>query len=84
MKEDNSVAVIGAFPGYSIMLYTSGMVAGNDEVSKPEHANSYQPFRAVDTILVKRVQEEMTRASEMESVNDMGLVGALTKALCRQ
>lgn len=81
-QHENSLAVFGAFPGKSVMLYAS-----SDPV---EHAtpitvdaNSYPPFKLLDTSLVHAIAAELDvlDAADREP-QEPALVGALTKALC--
>lgn len=82
-KDENTVAIIGAFPAYSQMLYKTGDEVGVQETPSREHSNSYQPFRVVDSKLTEQIQNELQKAAEAESIGDKAIVGAITKALCR-
>ncbi|KAG6831692.1 hypothetical protein H0H92_008335 [Tricholoma furcatifolium] len=54
-KHENTLAVFGAFPGKSVTLYSSTDPAQN---KVPIDANSYPPFRSVDSTIVTRIMEE--------------------------
>ncbi|KAK7053466.1 RNA polymerase II transcription factor B subunit 4 [Paramarasmius palmivorus] len=77
-KHENSLAVFGAFPAKSLMLYSS-----SDSVADvpPSDANVFPPFKLVDATVVQRIAEVLDQGgSDMEE--PAALVGALTKALC--
>ncbi|TFK73924.1 Tfb4-domain-containing protein [Pluteus cervinus] len=79
-KHENSLAVFGAFPRKSILLYASSNTPTSDDTMD---ANWFPPFRQVDFTVVRRITEELDSlegASEDEAPT--ALVGALTKALC--
>lgn len=79
-KHENTLAVFGAFPGKSVMLYSS---ADPTPSTAPQpDANAYQPFRVVNSVLVDRITEELEGLSDAEQEEPLALVGALTKALC--
>ncbi|KAG8961315.1 RNA polymerase II transcription factor B subunit 4 [Tulasnella sp. 419] len=80
-KHENTLAVIGALADRSMMLYSSLEAPEQTEAPTPD-ANSYQPFRLVDSTISKRIQEGMEKTAEGSEQNSRGLVGALTKALC--
>lgn len=83
-RDDNTLAVIGALPGYSVMLYSTDDSPSEAEVPARHQANSFQPFRMVDGRIASRIQEEMEKSAELDAKDDRGLVGAITKGLCRQ
>ncbi|KAJ7072157.1 transcription factor Tfb4 [Mycena amicta] len=83
-RDENTLAVFGAFPKKSVLLYASTEPV-SDFVST---GNAYPPFNAVDSTVVQRIMTELDR---LESAAEQGadileaptaLVGALTKALC--
>ncbi|KAG8863527.1 RNA polymerase II transcription factor B subunit 4 [Tulasnella sp. 330] len=89
-RDDNTLAAIGAFPQTSEMIYTSsgGRGEGEDEdemFEGVEDANSYRPFRVVDSALLDRVLKEMEKhagGSDGSGRGSGGLVAAITKGLC--
>ncbi|KIO32241.1 hypothetical protein M407DRAFT_66889 [Tulasnella calospora MUT 4182] len=81
-RDDNTLAVIGALPGYSVMLYSTDDSPPDDEAPARHQANSFQPFRMVDGRIASRIQEEMEKSTDLDGKTDRGLVGAITKALC--
>lgn len=78
-KNENTLAVFGAFPGKSVMLYTSTEALVDEP--PPLDANSYPPFRMVDTTVTRQILRELD-AVEPGDEQPCALVGALTKALC--
>ncbi|KAF8628910.1 hypothetical protein AX15_003690 [Amanita polypyramis BW_CC] len=94
-KHENTLAIFGALPGKSVMLYSST----NPPKDLPiVDANSYPPFKLVDTTVNSRIAEELDILGDPDkegiSLNclcrcdlnvrpePVALVGALTKALC--
>ncbi|KIJ19132.1 hypothetical protein PAXINDRAFT_109674 [Paxillus involutus ATCC 200175] len=79
-KHENTLAVFGALPGKSVMLYSSteSLV---DDVPAPD-ANSYPPFKTVDSTVLQRITRELDAFGELEEESPCALVGALTKAVC--
>ncbi|KAG6885961.1 hypothetical protein C0993_006888, partial [Termitomyces sp. T159_Od127] len=78
-KHENSLAVYGAFPAKSLCLYSSSDPAPQ---SQPIDANSYPPFKLVDSTIVTRIMQELDDLGEPSEEAPSSLVGALTKALC--
>ncbi|KAF9010522.1 transcription factor Tfb4-domain-containing protein [Cyathus striatus] len=78
-KHENTLAVFGAFPGKSVMLYASTDLSPDQFMID---ANSYPPFKLVDTTVMKRIGEELDELGEPEDEAPCSLVGAFTKALC--
>ncbi|KAF8556130.1 transcription factor Tfb4 [Imleria badia] len=81
-KHENTLAVFGAFPGKSVMLYSSTETSTLVDDAVPLDANSYPPFKTVDTSVLQRIKSELEALGEMEEEPPCALVGALTKALC--
>ncbi|KAL5528551.1 TFB4 [Sanghuangporus sanghuang] len=82
LKHENTLAVYGAFPGKSVLLYSSTdhkTDAADDSLADP---NTYLPFKIVDTVVTKRIGEELDAMSDQEEEAPCQLVGALTKSLC--
>ncbi|KIJ67969.1 hypothetical protein HYDPIDRAFT_25422 [Hydnomerulius pinastri MD-312] len=79
-KHENTLAVFGALPGKSVMLYSSTETLV-DEVPSLD-ANSYPPFKMVDTMVLQRITRELDALGDLEEEPPCALVGALTKALC--
>ncbi|KAF8210537.1 TFIIH subunit Tfb4/p34 [Mycena galopus ATCC 62051] len=80
-RHENTLAVFGAFPGKSVLLYSS-----SEPVSPTEtiNADAYPPFQAVDSAVVQRIMAELDALElrEDEEEAPSALVGALAKALC--
>lgn len=79
-KHENSLVVFGALPGKSVMLYSSTELLSDDVPSLD--ANSYLPFKLVDSTVVQRIMNEFDAIGELEEEPPCALVGAVTKALC--
>ncbi|KAF8628909.1 hypothetical protein AX15_003690 [Amanita polypyramis BW_CC] len=78
-KHENTLAIFGALPGKSVMLYSST----NPPKDLPiVDANSYPPFKLVDTTVNSRIAEELDILGDPDKEEPVALVGALTKALC--
>ena len=80
---ENMLAVFGAFPGKSVMLYASTDQLESAPISVD--ANSYPPLKLLDTTLVTRIGAELDALSLSHDEDEQvpcALVGALTKALC--
>ncbi|KAF7315506.1 Transcriptional factor [Mycena indigotica] len=81
-RDENTLAVFGAFPKKSVMLYASTESA-SDWVSTDSTGNAYPPFNALDSMVVQRISAELQLIeNSMEEEAPSSLVGALTKALC--
>ncbi|OCB89375.1 Tfb4-domain-containing protein [Sanghuangporus baumii] len=66
LKHENTLAVYGAFPGKSVLLYSSTdhkTDAADDSLADP---NTYLPFKIVDTVVTKRIGEELDAMSDQE------------------
>lgn len=82
-KHENTLAVIGAFPDTSKMLYSTADPPSDSYLGLDSHpANSFRPFRLVDATLIKRIQDEFDYLDDTDTQNNRGLVGAITKSLC--
>ncbi|KAH7913906.1 transcription factor Tfb4 [Hygrophoropsis aurantiaca] len=79
-QHENTLAVFGALPGKSVMLYSSTDVVADDAIA-PD-ANSYPPFKAVDSTVVQNMMYEFDAFQKSDHEPPCDLVGALTKALC--
>ncbi|KAG1734670.1 TFIIH subunit Tfb4/p34 [Suillus paluster] len=79
-KHENSLVVFGALPGKSVMLYSSTELLTDDVPSLD--ANSYLPFKLVDSTVVQRIMNEFDAIGKLEEEPPCALVGAVTKALC--
>ncbi|KAJ7045748.1 TFIIH subunit Tfb4/p34 [Mycena alexandri] len=87
-RHENTLAVFGAFPGKSVMLYSSSDPLP-DAQSTNTNANSYPPFHAVDSAVVQRIMteldslEDQSRRAELDLLEaPSAMVGAIAKALC--
>ncbi|KAJ7287826.1 TFIIH subunit Tfb4/p34 [Mycena rebaudengoi] len=79
-RHENTLAVFGAFPGKSILLYSSSDPVP-DSIADA-NSNSYPPFHAVDSTVVQRIMSELDSLKESEEEAPSALVGAVVKALC--
>jgi transcription initiation factor TFIIH subunit 3 len=79
-KHENSLVVFGALPGKSVLLYSSTELFSDDVPSLD--ANSYLPFKLVDSTVIQRIMNEFDAIGELEEEPPCALVGAVTKALC--
>ncbi|KAH8119077.1 Tfb4-domain-containing protein [Phellopilus nigrolimitatus] len=82
LKHENTLAVYGALPGKSVLLYSSTEDKTEAVDDGLADANTYLPFKVVDTAVTSRIGEELDALSEIEEEAPCQLVGALTKALC--
>jgi len=79
---ENSIAIFGALPNKSSILYSSLDVFPSAS-SEPSEPNWYLPFKVVDATLVQKIQEEFDALSATDPTETASaVVGALTKALC--
>ncbi|KZV86241.1 transcription factor Tfb4 [Exidia glandulosa HHB12029] len=79
-KHENSLVVLGALPGKSAVFYPSEDVKPR---SRPiADANTYQPFRTVDSAVMSRIMDEFDALGLPAEEEPTALVGAITKALC--
>jgi len=79
-KHENTLAVFGALPGRSVMLYSSADPP-IDGVPAP-NANSYPPFNVVDSTVVQKITDELNTLGESDEEAPCELVGAITRSLC--
>ncbi|KAH8107904.1 transcription factor Tfb4 [Cristinia sonorae] len=80
-KDENTLAVFGAFPGKSVLLFSSTTGISEGDLG-PADANTYRPFKMLDATIMKSILEELEELSGAQEESPLGLVGALTKALC--
>ncbi|EIN11961.1 transcription factor Tfb4 [Punctularia strigosozonata HHB-11173 SS5] len=79
-KPENTLCVLGAFPGKSGILYSStDHVSTSSEKGDPD---AYLPFKVVDAAIIDHITNELDVLGEWEAQESTALVGALTKALC--
>jgi len=76
------LAVFGALPGKSLMLYSSLDPSSANSNDPPADANSYRPFKVVDSVVTSNIQKELDLIERLTEEPPVALVGALTKALC--
>ncbi|KAJ7859736.1 TFIIH subunit Tfb4/p34 [Mycena leptocephala] len=81
-RHENTLAVFGAFPGKSVMLYSSSEPAPDVLSDETIDSNAYPPFQAVDSAVVQRIMAELDVLEKVEEEAPSALVGALAKALC--
>ncbi|KAI0743547.1 transcription factor Tfb4 [Daedaleopsis nitida] len=80
-KDGNTLAVFGALPGQSVMLYSSteeGMTSST-EMTNP---NTYRPFKTLDETVMASIAERLESYVGVSEEESIGLVGCMTKALC--
>ncbi|PCH43774.1 transcription factor Tfb4 [Wolfiporia cocos MD-104 SS10] len=78
-KDQNTLAIFGALPGRSVMLYPSTTQAAG---SNSADANTYRPFKVLDSTVIDSLSKQVEALDASETEAPVGLVGALTKALC--
>ncbi|KAH9979168.1 TFIIH subunit Tfb4/p34 [Russula compacta] len=81
-KHENTLAVFAALPGKSSMLYSSLDARSPNSDDPPADANSYRPFKLVDSVVTNNIQKELDLIEGLTEEPPVALVGALTKALC--
>lgn len=82
-KDENSLAVFGALPGRSVLLYSSTLTNGTiEEPVDIADANTYRPFKVVDSTIMRSAMSYMDSLSAQDVEAPSELVGALTKSLC--
>ncbi|KAI0093266.1 transcription factor Tfb4 [Irpex rosettiformis] len=79
-KDDNSLAVFGALPGKSVMLYST--TTPMDEKAVAADANTYRPFKILDTTITQTILDQIESISDNDVEAPIDIVGALTKSLC--
>ncbi|KAJ3923964.1 transcription factor Tfb4-domain-containing protein [Lentinula edodes] len=79
-RHENSLAVFGAFPGKSVLLYSS---ANPPSETPSNDANSFPPFKMVDSTIMHNIVQQLNALDQgLDEEAPSALVGALTKALC--
>ncbi|KAJ3853756.1 transcription factor Tfb4-domain-containing protein [Lentinula lateritia] len=79
-RHGNSLAVFGAFPGKSVLLYSS---ANPPSETPSNDANSFPPFKMVDSTIMHNIVQQLDALDQgLDEEAPSALVGALTKALC--
>ncbi|KAG8747852.1 RNA polymerase II transcription factor B subunit 4 [Ceratobasidium sp. 414] len=74
-RQENSVAVLGAFPGKALTLYPTpeDSVQSTSGPGPEAESNTYHGFRSVDDVVMERIQTEIVALSkeqtEMTNVN---------------
>ncbi|KAJ1304534.1 hypothetical protein OPQ81_005675 [Rhizoctonia solani] len=84
-RQENSVAILGAFPLHSLTLYPSSAdnARANIGLGPEAEANTYHGFRSVDDLLMDKIQSELAAMSELDAQKPIALVPSLTQALCQ-
>ncbi|KAH7339569.1 transcription factor Tfb4 [Rhizoctonia solani] len=84
-RQENSAAILGAFPGRSLTLYPApeDNAKLNTGLGPEAEANTYHGFRSVDDVLMDRIQTELATISEHDAQQPIALVPSLTQALCQ-
>ncbi|KIK67218.1 hypothetical protein GYMLUDRAFT_37291 [Collybiopsis luxurians FD-317 M1] len=77
-RHENTLAVFGAFPRNSLLLYSS---TDPPEESPSHDSNSFPPFKIVNSTIMRNILSQLDSLSDEEQA-PTALVGALTKALC--
>ncbi|KAJ3482184.1 hypothetical protein NLI96_g7158 [Meripilus lineatus] len=69
-KDENTLSVHGAFPGKSVLLYSTSTPV-SDEIVGHVDANTYKPFKKIDTAVIKTIMNEFEKlsVSEEEYIN---------------
>lgn len=78
-KDENTLAVFGALPGRSVMLYSSTTSSSHVEAID---SNTYRPFKILDTAVTDSILEQFEALGDPSNEDPVGLVKGLTKALC--
>ncbi|KAJ4483225.1 transcription factor Tfb4-domain-containing protein [Lentinula aciculospora] len=80
-RHENSLAVFGAFPGKSVLLYSSADLSSE---TPSNDANSFPPFKMVDSTIMHNIVQHLDTLTQDpdEEEAPSALVGALTKSLC--
>ncbi|KLO09243.1 transcription factor Tfb4 [Schizopora paradoxa] len=81
LKHENTLAVYGALPGKSVLLYSPTVPKSETEDISAD-ANSYLPFKVLDNAVTTRIGEELDALRDEDEEAPCDLVGALTKSLC--
>ncbi|KAF9529184.1 transcription factor Tfb4-domain-containing protein [Crepidotus variabilis] len=79
LKHDNSLAVFGALPDKSVMLYASSEPPMDTPATSDP--NCYPPFKRLDSAVTARISEQLEDPL-LDVTTPSAIVGALTKALC--
>ncbi|QRV94192.1 transcription factor TFIIH complex subunit Tfb4 [Ceratobasidium sp. AG-Ba] len=84
-RQENSVAVLGAFPGKSLTLYPipEENIQSTNGPGPEAESNTYHVFRSVDDIVMERIQAELAALSDEQTQKPIALVPSLTQALCQ-
>ncbi|KAF5393408.1 hypothetical protein D9757_000751 [Collybiopsis confluens] len=77
-RHENTLAVFGAFPGESVLLYSSSDPPAD---YPPSDANSFPPFKMVNSIIIRNILSHLESSTADEQAPS-ALVSALIKALC--
>lgn len=80
-KDENTLAVFGALPGRSVLLFSSANEAKEHREDLAD-ANAYLPFKTLDSTVMKSISDHIDSLGVSDVEAPTGLVGALTKALC--
>ncbi|ELU42522.1 Tfb4 domain-containing protein [Rhizoctonia solani AG-1 IA] len=69
-RQENSAAILGAFPGRSLTLYPApASTQSNTGLGPESESNTYHGFRSVDDVLMERIQSELASMSESDTQN---------------
>ncbi|KAG8690182.1 RNA polymerase II transcription factor B subunit 4 [Ceratobasidium sp. 423] len=84
-RQENSAAILGAFPGRSLTLYPApeDSAQPNTGLGPEAESNTYHGFRSVDDVLMEKIQSELAAMSELDAQKPIALVPSLTQALCQ-
>ncbi|KAK0504776.1 transcription factor Tfb4-domain-containing protein [Armillaria luteobubalina] len=77
-KHENTLAVFGAFPGKSVMLYSS--IDQESDTTMQMDSNSYLAFKVVDSVIVQKIRDELDALmdDEEEDVNRVALASTIS------
>ncbi|KAG8759282.1 RNA polymerase II transcription factor B subunit 4 [Serendipita sp. 396] len=77
LQYENTLDVFGAFPGKSLVLFSSK----ESYVQTESDSNVYQPFKTANSVISQRLADALDSLPE-DVEEPVAIVGALTKSLC--
>ncbi|KAH9935309.1 transcription factor Tfb4 [Fomitopsis serialis] len=80
-KDENTLAVFGALPGRSLMLYSSTNEASGNTFDIAD-ADTYRPFKVLDAAVMQTIAQQVETLGASDLEKPIEVVGALTKSLC--
>nr|CRX79228.1 hypothetical protein ls5931a1_00032 [Leucosporidium scottii] len=82
LRHENQVAVFAAGLGKSRQLFSSTLTPSSASTAGVRDSNTYQQFRVVDERIAEGVREVIAELQDEDASGTVGLVGALSMALC--